>query len=202
MEKEQGLNPGDIVYISRDSGNFRIRDHEGKVMKRIEEGAYTSCYKVCIDDGSISYVPEKDLALEGICRICGCTENDPCFNPKRGFCRWADESRTLCSHCAIKEIAEDPETVHCVNTGKGLLPAEDDDVEDVVTGILLGKAKEGAVISNGAELRGELGLDSLDITETLIECEREYDIKEQGIAVDMVTVHDIIDWVREYRNRN
>ena len=53
--------------------------------------------------------------IPGICRVCGCSEDNPCFNPKHGYCGWADETQTLCSHCANKEIAEDPETIHCVN---------------------------------------------------------------------------------------
>lgn len=54
----------------------------------------------------------------GVCRICGCTEHDPCFNPHHGFCWWADATRTICSHCADPAIAEDPFTVHCVNSEK------------------------------------------------------------------------------------
>lgn len=53
--------------------------------------------------------------IPGVCRVCGCTEDNPCFNPKYGYCSWVNESMTLCSHCANKDIAEDPETIHCVN---------------------------------------------------------------------------------------
>ena len=56
-----------------------------------------------------------DEPIEGVCRICGCTEDNPCFNPKYGYCYWVDETKTLCSHCADKKIADDPETIHCVN---------------------------------------------------------------------------------------
>ena len=52
---------------------------------------------------------------KGICKICGCTMNNPCFNPKAGFCWWADESETICSHCALPELKHDPSTVHKVN---------------------------------------------------------------------------------------
>ncbi|MBQ9624089.1 MAG: hypothetical protein IJR39_12260 [Treponema sp.] len=51
----------------------------------------------------------------GICKVCGCSMNNPCYNPKQGFCWWADESETLCSHCESKSIKDDKETVHCVN---------------------------------------------------------------------------------------
>ena len=68
------------------------------------------------------YADETDVLLRwldepipGVCRVCGCSEDNPCFNPKHGYCSWVDDSMTLCSHCANKEIAEDPETIHCVN---------------------------------------------------------------------------------------
>ena len=51
----------------------------------------------------------------GICRVCGCTEHSPCYHPTYGYCWWADESHTICSHCAEKIIAEDPETKHDIN---------------------------------------------------------------------------------------
>lgn len=70
-------------------------------------------------DGLIN--SEKDLLewldepIPGICHVCGCSEDNPCFNPKHGYCGWANEEKTLCTHCANKEIADDPETIHCVN---------------------------------------------------------------------------------------
>ena len=54
----------------------------------------------------------------GICRVCGCSIGNPCFNPEHGYCWWEDETRTLCSHCAIPKIAEDPRTTHCVTWGR------------------------------------------------------------------------------------
>ena len=54
--------------------------------------------------------------IPGVCRVCGCTEDDPCYNPQYGYCWWSDDEMTLCSHCAGKDIALDPETVHCVNS--------------------------------------------------------------------------------------
>lgn len=52
----------------------------------------------------------------GICKVCGCTEKDPCFNPIHGHCWWADDTHELCSHCAEPKIYYDPETRHCVNS--------------------------------------------------------------------------------------
>ena len=59
--------------------------------------------------------------LPGVCRICGGTDENPCYNPDAGYCWWVDEEQTLCSHCADLaaegeySIKDDPETVHCVN---------------------------------------------------------------------------------------
>lgn len=52
----------------------------------------------------------------GVCRVCGCTMTNPCYNPTHGFCWWADAEETICSHCYHKEIFKDPATEHCVNT--------------------------------------------------------------------------------------
>lgn len=61
---------------------------------------------------------------KGVCRVCGCTDDDPCHNPNVGNCWWADESQTICSHCADKAIADDPDTKHCINS------SSDDDLAD------------------------------------------------------------------------
>ena len=54
--------------------------------------------------------------MYGVCKICGCTDNDPCSNPDWGNCWWVDESHELCSHCADPEIYNDPATEHCINS--------------------------------------------------------------------------------------
>ena len=54
--------------------------------------------------------------MYGVCKVCGCTDNDPCFHPDWGMCWWVDETHELCSHCADPEIADDPETSHCINS--------------------------------------------------------------------------------------
>lgn len=55
--------------------------------------------------------PKRD-----VCRVCGCTWGDPCYNPLHGFCWWADETQTICSHCADPAIADDPLTLHRVSS--------------------------------------------------------------------------------------
>lgn len=57
----------------------------------------------------------------GVCKICGCTDNDPCHNSEHGNCWWVDDTHELCSHCADEEIANDPTTQHCINS-KGYDP--------------------------------------------------------------------------------
>lgn len=48
----------------------------------------------------------------GICKVCGCTDDNPCYHPEHGFCWWVDDTHELCSHCADKSIAEDPDNPH------------------------------------------------------------------------------------------
>lgn len=52
------------------------------------------------------------LLHRGTCRVCGCTATRACTNPTHGNCWWVDETETLCSHCALPEIADDPFTFH------------------------------------------------------------------------------------------
>lgn len=61
-------------------------------------------------------VANKKIVTPGICRICGCTENDPCFHPAHGTCWWADDEHTICSHCTDSRIKDDPATEHCINS--------------------------------------------------------------------------------------
>ena len=62
-----------------------------------------------------------DKPVSGVCRVCGCTEDNPCYHPEHGYCYWVDEERTLCSHCAelcddpSENICNDPLTEHCIN---------------------------------------------------------------------------------------
>lgn len=57
--------------------------------------------------------------LSGVCRVCGCTEENPCYHPEHGYCFWVDDDCTLCSHCASEEegglgIQDDSKTEHCI----------------------------------------------------------------------------------------
>ena len=55
--------------------------------------------------------------MKGVCKVCGCTWRNPCFNHHHGFCWWANKEQDLCSHCASEAISQDTNTIHCV---KGL----------------------------------------------------------------------------------
>lgn len=43
-------------------------------------------------------------ALPRKCRVCGCTEDHACYNPKDGPCSWAEDD--LCSHCAVRAFQQ------------------------------------------------------------------------------------------------
>lgn len=66
---------------------------------------------------------------KGVCEICGCTDTDPCFNPYWGTCWWVDEEHTLCSHCDIYAIQQDPETRHCIHSNPEVYEPTLDEIE-------------------------------------------------------------------------
>ena len=83
---------------------------------------------------------------KGVCKICGCAMNNPCYNPKAGFCWWMDESETLCSHCFEPEIKDNPRTVHKVNDIPDFKPISFElniDVTDVKHTFTIGKSGAG-----------------------------------------------------------
>lgn len=53
--------------------------------------------------------------MKGVCKVCGCTMHNPCFNHLHGFCWWANKEEDLCSHCATEAISQDTNTIHCVH---------------------------------------------------------------------------------------
>ena len=56
----------------------------------------------------------------GVCRYCGCTDNDPCYNPNYGNCWWVDKEHTICSHCTDELIVNDEGTIHCIVSKGGI----------------------------------------------------------------------------------
>lgn len=59
--------------------------------------------------------------MYGVCKVCGCTDDDPCFHPDYGFCWWVDETHELCSHCADPDLRDSPVTTHRVNSSEGIM---------------------------------------------------------------------------------
>ena len=104
----RGLGKRVLVY---DSGSTMIPEF----MYRALNGYYHG------EDGLQELFHELQQPIYGVCQVCGCSDNNPCFHPEHGTCWWVDEEHTLCSHCAHQEeegeysIADDPETVHCIN---------------------------------------------------------------------------------------
>lgn len=41
----------------------------------------------------------KKKLKRGVCRECGCTENNACYVNGIGACWWVNNTKTLCSHC-------------------------------------------------------------------------------------------------------
>jgi hypothetical protein len=41
----------------------------------------------------------KKTMSYGICKVCGCTDNNACIHPVDGACSWVDDSHEICSHC-------------------------------------------------------------------------------------------------------
>jgi len=56
--------------------------------------------------------PVKFIGEYGVCKICGCTDNNACYHPGHGNCFWVDDDHDICSHCWITEWKNDPETIH------------------------------------------------------------------------------------------
>ena len=54
--------------------------------------------------------------IYGICKICGCKDDDPCWEPNHGCCWWVDDTHTLCSHCSEEDIVQSDYVVHCIVT--------------------------------------------------------------------------------------
>lgn len=64
------------------------------------------------------FVKDDTEVKKGVCRICGCTMEDPCSHYLYGTCSWADDDETICSWCAegVLSSAEKKEVIHRCNT--------------------------------------------------------------------------------------
>ncbi len=46
------------------------------------------------------------MSMSGICKVCGCTEDNACVHPDFGPCWWINDKKEFCSHCV--ELPDDP----------------------------------------------------------------------------------------------
>ena len=56
---------------------------------------------------TLTYTKMEKSSENGVCRVCGCTDDNACYIPGVGPCWWVDETHTLCSHC----VEIDPEDI-------------------------------------------------------------------------------------------
>ena len=59
-------------------------------------GASGKCIR---PDGPCIGPKEEKKSEPGVCRVCGCTEENAC----EGGCAWANEEKTLCTACVDEE---------------------------------------------------------------------------------------------------
>lgn len=53
----------------------------------------------------------KMKSQKGMCEVCGCTDNNPCYTHEHGACWWIDDRHTLCSHCYYGYYEQPLETI-------------------------------------------------------------------------------------------
>jgi len=112
--KDLGKTCSEIVFAW---GSFpEAKDRAKEVIKLFPDG-------VCLlqnRDGSPRhplYVPadtklKKFIGPYGVCKVCGCVDNNACNHPEHGNCFWIDDDHDLCSHCYIPEWREEEKTIH------------------------------------------------------------------------------------------
>lgn len=105
QEKMQEQNNKEMIQSPKPS-QINFKGATMSLQDAIEQG-----YRPNVD-----YIKEYGPATPGTCRICGCSIDNPCYNPNYGFCSWIDKDKTLCSHCANSDIRYSEKTEHCVRT--------------------------------------------------------------------------------------
>lgn len=70
------------------------------------------------------------------CKVCECTENDPCFNPKYGFSGFKHDDTNICTFCTDEIIKNDPLTVRRI---KSTAKKAGVDVQDIIKQLEEGK---------------------------------------------------------------
>lgn len=129
LEHAQAMSDADTCILLLPSG--RSSHVEAGYMKGLGKRVFVFCSHQNIQKPELMYrvfdgyfYLYQDLfdAIEepvpGVCRVCGCTNENPCYHPDYGTCYWVEPS--LCSHCAGMEegglgIKDDPATEHCIS---------------------------------------------------------------------------------------
>ncbi len=106
--KRFGLNPKAIETEVR--AEFKAKkkkfSKKGKPQK-VEISAKTKKAEAAKGIDKSASVKEKGKLKSGVCRVCGCTEENAC----EGGCHWIDETKTLCSSCEEKKLP----CLNCMN---------------------------------------------------------------------------------------
>lgn len=101
----------DYLMICNTDSTCKIRF---KTIKCVPHGKYHYLLPVFDNLGECP-CPKFPIEWEkGICRECGCSENNACHNHSVGNCYWVDESETLCSHCSSSVLRNDPITCRLI----------------------------------------------------------------------------------------
>ena len=91
-------------------GNNVTHKIKFKTIKSVPYGKFHYLLPVFEDLGECITPKFPVQWTKGICKECGCSENNACLNHNVGNCYWVDESETLCSHCSNPTIKNDPIT--------------------------------------------------------------------------------------------
>jgi hypothetical protein len=113
------LHAGGALIKYKDQHWF-MKDRTGKLLSASHIRNKTACKIIREWPGSLHYCksgdyegwrrkagmavePEAKKPLRGVCRECGCMENDACsivegFGGMIQACSWTDETQTLCNH--------------------------------------------------------------------------------------------------------
>ena len=98
-----------FVYRQRNTRQILGKRYSIKEQERVITVGTDRKYSVLF-----AVVFSDDVPKDGTCAICGCSNYNACYHPEHGSCWWVldEDHRILCSHCAIPEIANAPQTRH------------------------------------------------------------------------------------------
>lgn len=89
----------DYTAIMKDTTHNETRFFEEKEVRTIVKAAKKAGAKAGKKKPAAKKAPKF---IEGVCAVCGCTEDEACEDDDGDTCSWANADRTLCSKCAHK----------------------------------------------------------------------------------------------------